>query len=393
MYRWKRAALAFSAALALVGLAVVGWAVPNAHTAHAAGADALGFVYVNDNTAGGNTIAGFLRHVDGTLTPLPHSPFAVGGAGTGTITGSQGALQVSGNGHYLLAVDAGSNQISVLRIGPFGQLYPVPGSPFWSGGATPISLAVHNHLVYVANGGTSAGEDTNYTGFHIDGNGTLIPLSGSTFALPDGSGPGDILFNASGTRLVGTRVNTSLIDSFVVGRDGHLSPAPQSPFLAQSVGPFGSEFRPTNPDQLFVSNAHAGANNGTVSAYRDTAHGTLLSVAGSPFADQQTAPCWVAITPDGQYLFAVNTASATISRFTIAKDGALTLLGSTPMQGGAALGPFDIQVDWSQHYAYVVDSGTGTVSEFLVHGGTLTEIESSPAALPGEATPFGLVIL
>jgi len=377
----------------LTGLAVVGWVLPDAHTAHAAGVDALGYVYVNDNTAGTNTVAGFLRHADGTLTPLAHSPFAAGGAGTGKITGSQGALQVSSNGRYLLAVDAGSNQISVLRIGTFGELYPVPGSPFWSGGATPISLAVHNHLVYVANGGTTAGANTNYSGFHLDDNGTLTLLSGSTFALPDGSGPGDILFNATGTRLVGTRVNTSLIDSFVVGHDGRLSPAPQSPFPAQSVGPFGSDFRPTNPDQLFVSNAHAGAGNGTVSAYRDKAQGTLISVPGSPFADQQTAPCWVAITPDGQYLFAVNTASATISRFALAQDGALTLLGSTPMHGGTSLGPFDIQVDSSQHYAYVVDSGTATVSEFLVHGGMLTEIASSPVALPAGATPFGLVIV
>jgi 6-phosphogluconolactonase (cycloisomerase 2 family) len=188
-------------------------------------------------------------------------------------------------------------------------------------------------------------------------------------------------------------VNTSLIDSFFVGHDGLLSPASQSPFPAQSIGPFGSEFRPTNPGQLFVSNAHAGAGNGTVSAYRDTTQGTLVSVPGSPFADQQTAPCWVAITPDGQYLFAVNTASATISRFALAKDGALILLGSTPMHGGTTLGPFDIQVDWSQHYAYVVDSGTGAISEFLVHGGMLSEIASSPVALPAGATPFGLVIV
>ena len=42
------------------------------------------------------------------------------------------------------------------------------------------------------------------------------------------------------------------------------------------------------------------------------------------------APCWVEITHDGQFLFTVNTASGTISRFSIAPGGALMLLGSTP---------------------------------------------------------------
>src|SRR5207302_7725314 len=59
------------------------------------GPAAVGHLYVNDNTAGTNTVAAFDRHADGTLTPLPGSPFAVGGAGTGTGIGSQGALQAT----------------------------------------------------------------------------------------------------------------------------------------------------------------------------------------------------------------------------------------------------------------------------------------------------------
>ena len=44
----------------------------------------------------------------------------------------------------------------------------------------------------------------------------------------------------------------------------------------------------------------------------------LTSIGASPFADDQTAPCWVEISHDGQYLFAVNTAVATISSYSIA---------------------------------------------------------------------------
>src|SRR6266487_4570323 len=108
----------------------------------------VGHVYVNDNTAGTNTIGAFNRFADGALAPMHGSPFAAGGAGTGTTVGSQGSLQVTSDGRYLLAADAGSNQISVLRIGPDGELSPVGGGSVASGGIKPISIAVHEDLVY-----------------------------------------------------------------------------------------------------------------------------------------------------------------------------------------------------------------------------------------------------
>src|SRR4030095_5408260 len=107
--------------------------------------------------------------------------------------------------------------------------------------------------------------------------------------LTEGSQPGDVLFSPNGSKLVGTRVEPSLIDSFTVGRDGLLTAAPGSPFAAQGLGPFGSEFRPTNASQLFVSNAHnPDPNSGTVSAFSVAANGTLMSIGSSPFPDNQT---------------------------------------------------------------------------------------------------------
>ena len=76
----------------------------------------VGYTYIDGNTATANTIDGFARHADGSVTPLPGSPFAAGGAGTGAGLASQGAIQAIDGGRYLLAVDAGSNQISVLHI-------------------------------------------------------------------------------------------------------------------------------------------------------------------------------------------------------------------------------------------------------------------------------------
>ena len=356
----------------------------------------VGHVYVNDNTAGTNTIGAFDRHADGTLTALTGSPFAAGGAGTGTIVGSQGALQATADGRYVLAADAGSSQISVLRIHPDGTLSPAQGSPVSSGGIEPVSIAVHERLVYVANEGNGT-SGSNYTGFRLNSGGHLIPLAGSTIPLPATANPGDILFNSSGKNLVGIEVGTTdpstfLIDSFVVGEGGYLTPAAGSPFAAEAAGPFGSEFSPANPHHLYVSNAHGGAGNGSVSAFSVTGAGALSSIGASPFFDGQTAPCWVEISHDGRYLFAVNTGSTSISSYQILTDGSLQYLSSTPFSSGTGIRPFDARLDAGGKNLYVVDAAINAVSVFAVDGGTLTELPSSPAALPTGATPFGIVV-
>jgi len=376
----------------VLGLAVAAAvAVPASASASAStdGSPVVGHVYVNDNTAGVNTIGAFDRHADGTLTPEAGSPFAAGGAGTGSGLASQGALQLSADGRFLIAADAGSNQVSVLRIRPDGSLKLVSHGVVASGGVLPVSVAVSGDLVYVANSGNGG---SNYTGFRLRPNGRLDPIAGSTFALPDGSQPGDVLFNGTGTKLAGTEVGTSLIDSFTVGSDGRLTAAPRSPFKAQGLGPFGSEFRPAGPGQLFVSNAHNGTGLGTVSAFTDSADGTLSPVAGSPFPDQQTAPCWVEITHDGRFLFTVNTGSGTISRYQIATDGTLTLLGSTPVGMTGGVGAVDARLSPDGSFLYVDESRIGAVGAFTVSGGNLAELAASPFPLPAGATPAGIVV-
>jgi 6-phosphogluconolactonase (cycloisomerase 2 family) len=370
-------------ALALTALGVVTASAAASPTS----SPVVGHVYVNDDTATVNTVAAFDRHADGTLTPVPGSPFAAGGQGTGTAIASQGSLQQSADHRYLLAVDAGSDQVSVLRILPGGGLTPVAGGPVSSGGSDPVSIAVSGHLVYVANAGFG-GE--NYTGFRLGGGGRLQPIAGSTFALPAGSQPGDVLFGGYGRLLAGTRVATDQIDSFAVSRSGRLTPAAGSPLDSQGHGPFGSEFRPTNPWQLFVSNAHGGTGNGTVSAFQVSGDGTLSSIGDSPFPDLQTAPCWVEISHDGRHLFAVNTASGTISTYDIAWGGSLTLAGSTPLSHAA--GPEDARLSPDGRSLWVVNSGDDAINAFLVKGGTLTELASSPTPLPAGATPAGVVV-
>ena len=373
-----------SLSFALLGLALVGPAVGSASADSGQGSyQGPDHVYLDGNTAGANTIAGYVRNAHGSLRALPGSPFQAGGSGLGVGIGSQGAIQVADHGRYLLAVDAGSNQISVLQIGSDGSLTPVPGSPFASNGVEPNSIAVSGNLVYVENTGGAA----NYTGFWLGHRGqlTAIPNSTVTVAAGAAAGLGDVVFNNDGTRLVGVEVNPSLIDSFRVNWNRTLTAAPGSPYPAQGLGPFGSQFSPINANQLFVSNAHNGAGLGTVSAFDDSRSGTLSSIGASPFADQQTAPCWLVISHDGRYLYALNTGTGSVSGYSIAANGTLALIASTPLSNpvGAITGT-DVAVSSNDNTLYVNEAENGTIAAFSLNDGTATQLTGSPYP-----TPFG----
>ena len=169
---------AWPVALGLMAVGAIA-ATPAAASASPYRSPVTGHVYLDDNTAGSNTIAAFDRHADGSLTPVPGSPFAAGGAGTGSGLASEGAVQIADGGRLLLAVDAGSDQVSALRIEPDGSLRLA--SVVSSNGALPVSIAVHGSLVYVANAGPA---DTNYTGFRLAPWGALTPLLGRRWHCP-----------------------------------------------------------------------------------------------------------------------------------------------------------------------------------------------------------------
>ena len=81
-----------------------------------------GAVYTQTNDPSGNTVQQFTRGGDGSLRPA--GTFATGGTGLATLGGRQGAVALSGDGRSLYAVNAGSDSVSVFRVG-----HRVPCSP------------------------------------------------------------------------------------------------------------------------------------------------------------------------------------------------------------------------------------------------------------------------
>lgn len=128
-----------------------------------------------------------------------------------------------------------------------------------------------------------------------------------------------------------------------------------------------------------------------MSAFQVSRRGVLTSIGNSPVPDLQTAPCWVEISHDGKYLFAVNAASTTLSNYAIGGDGALSLIGSTPLHNG--VGAVDARLSPDGRFLSVTGGRGLVVSTFEVRGGTLTALPSSPVAPPAGTAPTGLVVL
>jgi len=102
--------------MAAIGAALA-LAIPGVVTAHSG---AAGYVYTETNASTGNAILAYARSDDGVLSWLGTYP--THGLGTGAGLGTQGEVILAGGGKWLLAVNAGSNDISMFRVAWDGRL-------------------------------------------------------------------------------------------------------------------------------------------------------------------------------------------------------------------------------------------------------------------------------
>jgi len=360
---WRRtffATLAFLAAT-LVCLSMV----PRAQAEDETG----GSVYVMTNQPSGNTVIEYHRATNGLLRPSSMAPTGgLGGTGNGVgdvdPLGSQDSLVLSGDGARLLAVNAGSNEISVLGAGGSGLKLL---SKVSSRGQFPNSVALRGNLVYVLN----AHGTPNITGFRLAANGVLHHLPGSTRALPGGASaaPHDIVFSPDGARLLVSEGGTNQIDIFALGDDGRIKSVVTQ---TSPGGPFGLRFG--RHGVLVVAEATTAA----LSTYQLTSDDTLNAISPS-VADGQAATCWISITLSGQ-TFVSNTASGNLSSYQVRANGDAALL--KPIAVSIAPGaPIDSALSSEEHFLYVEDSAPGMVFIFRVQDHGLARV-GSVAGLP-----------
>jgi len=361
--------------MAVLGAAAVVAAVP-AQAAEDSGSGGHA-VFVQTNDPAGNAIATFDRHADGTLSYV--TSYATGGnggraAGAGSDPlASQGSLALIPDAGLLVAVNAGSNTISVFAVdGDRLHLEQVLSS----GGPFPTGIAVQDNLLYVLD----AGGQGYVSGFRIAG-GRLHPIEGSTRSLGLANttppfflgSPAQAGFTPGGDHLVVTTKTNNTVDVFSVGPDGRLSAAPV--LNAEAGVPFAFVF---NGAERLILNFAASS---SLQAFTVNPDDTI-SAAGALVSDGQAAACWV--TPARGYDYVTNTATGDVSQFQVS-GSSVTLVnpvaapGITGATDSAAAGGF-----------LYVQAGLGaTVHAFSIGtGGALTPIQV--ATVPGGGSQEGI---
>jgi 6-phosphogluconolactonase len=332
-----------------------------------------GFVYVMSNQATGNSVMVFRRSSNGTLTLMQDvSTKGVGSGGTNDPLMSQGSVVLSEDGTILLAVNAGSNELAAFTVSDSGIAF---ADKISSGGAHPVSVTEHHGLVYVLN----AHGKPNISGFTVDSLGHLRSVRNSRRDLAGAqpANPAEVGFSPDGSVLLVSEKATNQFDVFEVQDDGTtLGPQVQA---SSGLVPFGFQFAPHGV--VVVSEAEGGLRGGgTVSSYQLDSSNNLVPVSAA-VPDEQTAPCWVALTRSGKIAFVSNTVSNTISSYEIAADGTLGLLHAAAGFTGAGSGPIDLALSADSSFLYVINSPLGQVSIFAVQGGTL-ELVGAIQGLP-----------
>ncbi|MGH8581286.1 MAG: lactonase family protein [Gammaproteobacteria bacterium] len=349
-----------------------------------AASHATGVLFTLDNSPKANHVLMFERDQDGELTPA--GAFPTEGTGTGTGLGNQGALALSRTSKWLLAVNAGSHDLSVFELKRNGLDLTDKLS---SGGLRPVSVTLHQRLVYVLNAGGSAGGTDNITGFSLSRHGKLAPLAGSTRRLSArATGPAQIQFSRDGGTLIVTEKSTNKIDTFLVGDDGLA--VGRTTIDSAANTPFG--FALGKNDKVFISEANGGAPDGSsVSSYDLNEQGKLKVVSRS-VPTTETAACWVVVTRNGRFAYTTNTGSGSISAYAIQRGtGRITLLDADGRTGitGNGTNPIDMALSRGSRFLYSLNSGNGTISAFRVlPSGSLdpiTGVSGIPAGANGLA--------
>lgn len=404
--------------LRLVGLlvAIAALLVPSAAMAAKKPAKKAntGFVFSQSNNPGANSVYVFKRNrTTGKLSLF--QAIRTGGKGTAgqqpfglPVVDSADSIILSPNHKLLFVVNDGDNTVTSFKVGPGG----IKRSDLvTSGGALPISLAVHKNVLYVLNGVTGS-----VMGYHYTANGKLTPITKSAQALsvpgPDGIAA-DIGFTPNGRWLVvtmrylpltnGTSGQNGKIDLFPVHKDGSIGAAVDN--TAATPTPFGFRFTsngimvdtsagrvtttnnepPPIPDPTQI--------NGSTQTYAVGSNGKLIPISNAPSGGR--AACWVVLTKDNKFAFVTNTLSASppatgtgkngLARYSVSKGGALSFLGNVDTGPGT---PSDVGLSPDGKYLYMADPTQGLLGMtkshlevYKVSGGNLTPVQHTPTAL------------
>jgi hypothetical protein len=365
-----------------------------------------GVVYVESNVAAspGNQILGYRRDSQGRLTPLPGSPYSAGGSGISLSFNlgpfdSDSEIITNADSTRLYATNGGSNSIAAFAFRGDGSLIPLPGSPFFSGGSNPVSLALSGEKMVVVNQDNDPGQPglflPSYSTLQVADDGSLKPIKGAMFTVDLGSSPTQAFVPPGDDRIVfGCDFLGGILRSFKLNGDGSLTLVDAQALPADEFALSGAAPLPlglwSSPKARLLYVGFVTINR--MGVYEYDRHGRLNFLRTVPNSGKGL--CWIRSNRAGTRLYTSNTGDPSISVYDTSFDPSEPIEIQRVVLNGQSSG-FQITLDPVEEWFYAVTQRasadqTGTANALhvlkILPNGTLVEVDSSPTILPVPAS-------
>jgi 6-phosphogluconolactonase len=316
-----------------------------------------------------------------------------------TACSSNNSSIASGGAGLLFVTAQGNTTVSAFTVDLATGALSANGNSIGTG-AVPSAIAITptTNALFVANSGSNS-----ISGYAINSDGSLTAASATART---GTTPTGLAIDPGGKFLFVANQESSNISVFSISGTG-LKPVSGSPFTTVPAGlsyPNGTlpvaVAVSASGKFLYVANQLANF----VSAFKVNTTSGALTASGVPFYNTGTSPSGVGISPKGGFLYVANASadSNNISAFAIcdavvttcanvnSPDGTLTPVAGSPFPAG--LGPVAIAFDPNFSFAYVVDKGSNTVSQYAFSSGSGVLTPFSPATISTGATPVSIAV-
>jgi DNA-binding beta-propeller fold protein YncE len=209
--------------------------------------------------------------------------------------------------------------------------------------------------------------------FGISAGGLLSPLNPAGVTVTKGSYP--VVASPDGSSLYTAHASPSYeIEQFTIGADGQL--AAKSP---AKVGTGGDADIVLTPDGRFLYVSNFGAP-GKIFEYEVEAGGTLKALSPS-FVSAGLFPVGMAVTPDGQHLYAGTESENGVLQYTIGADGQLAPMSPASAPVPEETNTEDLAVTPDGAYLYASDAYEGGIVQFAIGAnGALAPLSPAKAA-------------
>ncbi|HEV2176084.1 MAG TPA: beta-propeller fold lactonase family protein [Terriglobia bacterium] len=361
----------------------------------------LNLVYLesNNSAADSNSVLGFSNDGLGNLTPLPGSPYLTGGdgvSGGGPEFDADDEVIVNPEGTLLFAVNGHTNTVAAFSINADGSLTAAPGSPFASGGQDPASLALKDN--YLGTGisrlvAVNKNSDHSQTGGKA--NYTTFNVKANGVMTMNSGSTYNLPAGASPAQAV---MSPNLLNKFFTAQLDNKTVASYS-FNRQGLISQISVFTPpgSSPQVVAVA-AHpttavlyaALPNQNQIAVYSYDAFGKLTYLTEA--ANQGTAPCWLAMNAAGTRLYSAETPSSSLSVYDTTIASNPTQLQHLILDGGGA-SPTSMALDPTGNFLYVVGRPGRLHVLSVASDGTLTDLNTVDLGLPAGDIPLGVAVV